>query len=109
MDISIRRGETLIMTVVADDATADTVNLMVADDEGNIIINETENFTTSEGVTSAEINTNDTDYPVGDYEYMLTVTYEDGTIEKLPDTSSCGDDCDLPLFKICESIMQQVS
>lgn len=104
MDISIRQGETLILSTTNDDLTADTLQLIVTDPDNNVVINETANFTTTNGVRGAEIRTDDTDLAVGDYTYMLVVTYEDGTIEKLPDTSDCEDDCSLPTLKVCESL-----
>jgi len=103
MDISIRQGETLILSTTNDDLTADTLQLLVADSDGNILINETANFTTTNGVRGAEITTNDTDLDVGEYEYMLVVTYADGTIEKLPDVSDC-EDCSLPTLTVCKAL-----
>lgn len=103
MNISIRQGETLELAITADDLTADTVQLIVESTDEGIIINETENFSTSGGKRVATISTNDTDHALGEYEYMLIVVYSDGTIEKLPDVAECVE-CDLPTLTICKSL-----
>lgn len=106
MNIQIRRGETLELTVTADDSTAETVNLLARASDDTIVINETATFTDS----VATIRTSDTDLDVGDYDYMLTVTYADGYIEMLPDAADCDDeDCTLPVLTICEAITVGVS
>lgn len=108
-EITIRQGETLEITITADDDTADTVQLLVQDPaDDSIIINETESFTTVDGVTSAVIRTDDTNHTAGDYQYMLTITYTDGFIEKLPD-ANCDEECTLPTLRICEAITVGVS
>lgn len=109
MDISIRQGETLELNITADDLTADTVELIVADTEGSVIINETANFDTVDNKRIATISTLDTDHPVAEYEYMLTIVYEDGYIEKLPDVSDCEGDCSLPKLNICKSLEVAIS
>lgn len=109
MDISIRAGETLEITVVADDDTAQTVEIIVADSEGSLIINETESFTTVDGKRVATISTSDTNYDVGEYEYMLKIVYADGYIEKLPDSNCDDEDCELPKLNICKSLDMGVS
>lgn len=107
MKLNIRQGETLEIEIIADDDSADTVNLLVADSDGNTVIDETENFSTNNGITSATIRTDDTDHEVGEYEYMLTIVYEDGFIEKLPD-ADC-EDCDLPILNICKTLLPEFS
>ena len=101
--ITIRRGETLQIPVEADDLSAVSVRLLVT--KNNIIyLDETENFV--EG--KATLSSNDINFPVGDYEYSLTMVYEDGVIDILPDVAEC-DDCELPTFKVCESNAEVVS
>lgn len=104
MDLSIRQGETLAITITNEDLSADTAQLLVEDTNGNVVINVTENFTTSDGIRTVELRTEDTNFAVGDYSYMLVITYSDGVIEKLPNISEC-DDCDLPVLKICKAIV----
>lgn len=108
-DINIRRGETLEITIIADDISATTVKLTVAETDGTVVLTQTENFATDDGDRIATIKTNDTDIPEATYEYMLTITYDDGTVEKLPDVSDCEDNCDLPTLTICKALDDGVS
>lgn len=102
-DLIIRRGETLELTIKADDDSAVSVNLRAAQN-GNIVIDETESFANG----AATIRTSDTMLPLGDYEYTLKVVYSDGFIEILPDADDCGDECDLPVIKVCESLEEPI-
>lgn len=105
MDFSIRQGETLTIAVTAQDETAQTLDLVIADSNNNVVIHETTSFSTTNGVRGAEISTNDTDLDLGDYQYMLQITYEDGTIQKLPDADNCESaDCELPTLTICKAL-----
>lgn len=109
-DLQIRQGETLSLTIESDDTTASTVRLVVKKTGQSIIIDETANFSTIDGKRVAVIETDDTNHTVDTYNYMLTVTYADGTVKKLPDASDCADgDCDLPELTICEAIDLGVS
>lgn len=101
MDMTIRQGETLQIPIEADDVSAVSVLFQAAQD-GVIYLEELENFEVVEGKATATIFIQDTNLPTGEYEYMLTIVYEDGSIDKLPDTTDCGDDCSLPLLIICE-------
>lgn len=105
MDITIRQGETLQLPIENDDESAISVQFQAALD--NVIyIDETENFVDGK----ATIITNDTNHPLGDYEYMLTVIYEDGVVDKLPDPANCvDDDCALPTLTICQGNLLGVS
>lgn len=104
MDISIRQGETLILNVTIDDLTADTVQLLVSNSNDEVVIDETDSFATEDGERVAQLLSNDTDLPLGDYTYMLKITYSDGTIEIMPEAYECEDDCELPTLTICEAI-----
>lgn len=108
MDLSIRQGETLSLTITVDDLTADTVRFLAENGDGDSI-DETVNFSTVDGVRTASIETNDTNLPIGDYEYMLTVTYDGGIVEKLPDSNCDSEDCSLPTLTICEALDVGVS
>lgn len=103
MDLSIRQGETLEISFTVDDLTAETIQLLVANADGDIVINETENFSTVDGKRVATISTNDTNLTPGNYEYMLVVEYTGGIISKLPDVSEC-EECSLPILKVCEAL-----
>lgn len=111
MNISIRQGETLSLNIKADDVTAQTVQMIVNSEDGVTIINQTAVFETVEGERLANITTSDTDYDVGVYRYMLTIVYEDDSIDKLPDPDLCEeeDGCELPTLTICESLSVGVS
>lgn len=108
MDLSIRQGETLSLTITVDDSTADTLRFLAENDDGDSI-DETVNFADVDGVRTAVVETNDTNIPTGDYEYMLTITYDGGIVEKLPDSDCESDDCTLPTLTICEALDVGVS
>lgn len=104
-DLSIRRGETLAFTVQADDLTATTLQFIVSETDGTVLINETENFATVDGDRVASIQTDDTDHEEGDYEFMFVITYSDGVIQKFPQPEDCeDDDCELPVLSICKAL-----
>lgn len=110
MDISIRQGESLILSSTNDDLTAQTLQLIVENQAGNIVINKSANFTTTDGVRGAEIVVDPSvtyALPITDdsvsYKYMLKITYADGTVEIQPSVDDC-EDCDLPELKICEAL-----
>lgn len=105
MDITLRQGETLQIPVEADDLSAQTVQFQAVKD-GIIFIDETESFVDGK----ATIFTNDTLLEIGEYQYMLTITYSDGVIDKLPDPSAClNGDCELPQLIICQGVFPGVS
>lgn len=109
-NLQIRQGETLTLSIESDDLTAETVRLVVKKEGQSAIINEVENFSTVDGKRVATIQTDDTNHSPDTYQYMLTITYADGTVKKLPDASNCDDgDCDLPELTICEAIDLGVS
>jgi hypothetical protein len=109
-NISIRQGETLELNIIIDDPHAVEVKLLVGDDDGTII-ESVGMFATIDGETSATITVPaaQTNQDVGEYEYMLMITYDDGVIEKLPDGDCCDEDCGLPTFSICKSLSEGVS
>lgn len=109
-NLQIRQGETLTLNIESDDATADTVRLVVRKLNETPIIDEIANFATVDEKRVAVIETSDTNHPADTYLYMLTITYADGTIKKLPDASACEEgDCDLPELTICAAIDLGVS
>lgn len=98
MDITLRQGETLQIPIEADDTSAVSVQFQVAKD-GTVYIDETVDFTDGK----ATVSTNDTMLALGEYEYMLTVTYSDGVIDILPDPEDCDTgDCELPKLIVCQ-------
>lgn len=110
MDMQIRQGETLTLNIQSDDPTAENVRLVVKKPNENAVIDIMADFSVVDGETVAIIETSQTNLPVGVYEYMLTITYSDASIKKLPDASDCEEgDCDLPELTICEAIDLEVS
>lgn len=109
-NLQIRQGETLTLNIESDDALAESVRLVVKKENENAVIDEVASFSVVDSKTVAVVETSDTNIPIGTYLYMLTITYSDGTIKKLPDASSCDDgDCTLPELTICEAIDLEVS
>ena len=103
--ITIRQGETLQIPIEADDSTAVSVQFQVVKD-GIIYLDVLENFVDGK----ATIFTNDTLLEIGTYEYIITVTYEDGVVDILPDPDECeGDDCDFPEFVVCKGVVIGIS
>ena len=108
--ITIRQGETLQIPVTINDTSAETVRFVVADENGAIVIDITENFTVADNKATATILTNETLIETGEYSYQLVVTYSDDVVDILPDASECqGDDCELPKLIVCESLLFGVS
>lgn len=104
MDLTIRQGETLQIPIESSDVSAETVQFQAAKD-GVIYIDETAQFVNGK----ATIWTNNTDIQIGVYEWMLTVTYSDGLIDKLPDQNDCEeDDCKLPTLTVCKGDLTEV-
>lgn len=100
--ISIRRGETLQIFIEADDESAASVRFLVTKN-GTTYLDETESFVNGEATIS-----NDITVAVGDYEYSYIVTYSDGIVDILPDVSDC-EECELPVFRVCDSNVEVVS
>jgi hypothetical protein len=102
-DVYIREGATFEETLTDTDITADTLTLTVSDQDGTAVLVVTENYEVQDGqavVTISEI----IDLEIGDYNYMYTITYEDGFILKLPDPQDCySGDCGLPAFMVCDA------
>ena len=101
-DIRIRQGATLERTFKDTDVTAQTLTLTISNNSG-IIESVTANYSVvaSKAVATVSLQA---DYPIGEYEYMYTITYSDGFVAKLPNASLCkGSSCELPKLIICEA------
>lgn len=109
MNITIRQGETLQVGFSADDLSAQTVRLVAVDEGGQVVVDELASFSTVDGKRVASISTENTLLAVGEYEYMITIEYQDGTLEKLPDADLCEGDCELPKLIVCKAIDLEVS
>lgn len=111
-DMRIRQGETLTLTIIEKDLTAESVTFTAKKTDDIPVISQTVSFVTEDDVRVAEFNIDTTAIPVDEdgYAYMYTINYSDGTVEKLPDSDECdSDDCELPVLIICEAIDVGVS
>lgn len=108
-DLKVRRGATLNLEITDDeDAISVTLTVKESADATSIIIEETASFT--DGIANITITDSDTlSLEEGEYVYQLLVEYENGT-EIYPEAGSCEDDeCELPAFIVCESLLGSVS
>lgn len=103
-NITIRQGETLQLPITIDDGAAETVLFQII--KNNKSVSETIAIFENK---KANILIEQLMLPIGEYRYMLTITYTDGIIDKLPDVSDCNDDsCELPTINICEGIFESI-
>lgn len=111
MDIKIRKGESVPLTLTSKDETAISVQFLASDSDDQIVINESASFSDVDGkrIAYLVLSSDDTDLDVGEYKYMYVITYPDDIVRKLPDVSNCEGDCTLPTLTICESIEVGVS
>lgn len=96
-DIQLQQGETLRLTVTVEDEGAATAEF-VATDGVTDVLTSTVAFT---GLT-ADVSTNDTAINPGSYDYYVRITWDDGSIDILPNAADCYGECDFPQLVICE-------
>lgn len=85
------------MTWTNDEEGASTATITLSQ-EGVVKLTHTATF---DGlVADLTLSDEQTELPIGEYDYMVTLDYEDGTTEKYPDVSGCKD-CTLPTLTIC--------
>ena len=97
-DEEIYQGQTIRQSVTVEDSGAATATF-VATDGTNDIINEVFPF---DGLT-ANMNILDTVKPAGTYDYYIKITWDDDSVDYLPDNSNCEDgECKFPQLVICE-------
>lgn len=96
-DIRTSWGETLPMTIEAEDATSATLYIGLISDP---IVTVTNTFTGGAADISAPAE--DMEIPVGDYFYQVKVEFNNGDIRYFPD-SSC-EECTLPIVTVCPTI-----
>lgn len=94
--ISVRIGETFQLPARTNDPSAASVTLKVWDDSGEKLT-VTENFVDGQATLDAGVIA----LAIGTYKYLLTVTFSDGTIDKLPDAEECSGKCEVPEFEVC--------
>jgi len=100
--LTIRQGETFYEPIKYFDTAAESAVITVSDDDGNVVLTTGTSFTVEDDWAVGEFKSNDTDIPVGEYHWMITITTPDAGI-KLPKISDCEDGCELPLFIVCEA------
>lgn len=96
-DMTYQQGETIRLTVTVEETGADTAEL-VATDGTTDVITSTASF---DGLT-ADISTTDTSINPGSYDYYIRITWDDDTVDILPNTEHCDGECVYPQLIICE-------
>lgn len=97
--LTVRWGATLPLTLTNDEEGADTATLTVSLDD-SVVLTKTENFVGLQA--DLTLDASDTEITPAEYNYMITVVYDDGTVEKYPDTDNCID-CELPILEVCDT------
>jgi hypothetical protein len=105
-NLSVRKQATLPLTLIIDDGD-DAISAKITISKDDVIYRE---VVAAVATSQADLtlDTSDTDLPLGIYDYMITITYTGGVVEKLPETDGC-DDCELPTLEICEANDVEVS
>lgn len=96
-DMSIYQGETLRQTVTVEEEGAVTAEFIATDGTTNVL----ETIANFEGLT-ADLTTNDTAINPGSYDYYIRITWDDDTVDILPNLSECEGECEFPQLIICE-------
>lgn len=105
--LTVRKGATLPLVLTMDDEDAVTAKLIVKEAVADVTpaITVEANFVDGEAdLTIPATGANSTDIDVGTYLYQITVTFEDGSIEKYPEFEDCDDDDDFPNLEILSSL-----
>lgn len=98
-DMSVRWGATLPLVLTNDEEGADTATITISLDD-SVELTKTVNF---DGlVADLTLSAEEMEITPAEYKYMITVVYEDGTVEKYPDLENCSD-CELPTLEICDT------
>lgn len=95
-------GATFPLTVTTDKEGADTATLIIGKIGEPEVLTKTSGFSNNSAdltLTPMEMEiTPDT------YKYQVNVEYDDGSIDKFPNPSSCSSDHDLPDFTVVETL-----
>lgn len=98
-NMTVRWGSTLPLTITVDEEGADTATITISKDD-DVVLTKTASFVDLEcDLTLTAVQTQITP---DTYDYMIKVVYDDGTVEKYPDTEDCTD-CDLPTLEVCDT------
>lgn len=95
-DIQIQQGETIRQTVTVEETGAATAEFIATDGTNNLI-EVTASFTD----LTADISTNDTVIPAGSYDYYIRITWDDDSVDILPNAQDCDGECEFPQLIIC--------
>jgi len=99
--LSTRQRETLSIVWENDETGADMATITITEKvTGALVLTKTVSFVGL--IADLSLTPVETDIPVSEYDYMITIIYLDGTVEKYPDVSGCSE-CTLPTFEVCIS------
>lgn len=96
-NITTSWGETLPITVEAEDATS---AVLYIGEISTPIVTVTDTFT--DGSADLTVSAMEMEIEPDTYMYQIVITYDNGDIRKYPD-ASC-EDCDLPTITVCATI-----
>ena len=96
-DIKLQQGETLRLTITVEEAGAATADFVATDGIADVITSTV----AFDGLT-ADVSTNATAINPGTYDYYVRITWDDSTIDILPNATDCDGDCEFPQLIICE-------
>lgn len=96
-DIRTSWGETVPITIQAEDATSATLYI---GEISNPLVTVTNVFT--DGAADISAPAEDMEIPVGNYSYQVKLVFDSGDIRYFPD-SSC-EECSLPTITVCPTI-----
>lgn len=96
-NITTSWGETLPLTVEAEDATSATLYI---GETGDIQVTQTATFV--DGSADLTVDATDMEITPDTYKYQIVIEYDNGDVRKYPDTSC--EDCELPTITVCETL-----
>lgn len=107
--ITIRRGSKLDLEIELNDAQAVSARFIVRETATSGVDIISQEVAVTNGVATFNISSSETDIEVADYVYQINVYDSAGDYDVYPDSSDCDDDCDLPVFTVCEAFTDGVS
>lgn len=104
-NLSVRAGASLPLKIQIDDNGAETAQLIVKKTQDAATTDIYKEAPFVDGVADITLSPTDTNIDEGTYLYQINVLFDDGNIEKYPDTSDCeGEECGFANLTICESL-----
>lgn len=98
-NITTRWGSTLPLQFENDESDGNTATITISQDD-SVVLTKIASF---DGLTAdLTLSAVQMQLTPGIYDYMITILYDNGTIEKYPDPDDCVD-CDLPTIKVCDT------